>query len=184
LRAAGHKVVETREPGGTPISEQVRTIIMEMKNQSMSPRAEILLFCAARAQLVEEDIRPALQAGTVVISDRYADSTLAYQGYGHGLDREVLRQILAFATGGLQPDLTVLLDIDPAQGLERRRSGKGEWNRLDALTLEFHQRVRRGYLEMAAGEPARWQRIDAAQAPEVIQAQLRALVSTRLQAFV
>jgi dTMP kinase len=182
LRQQGYTVLITREPGGTPISEQVRTIIMEMKNQSMSPRAEILLFCAARAQLVEEVIRPALQAGTVVISDRYADSTLAYQGYGHGLDRTALRQILAFATGGLQPDLTVLMDLDPAQGLERRRTGKGEWNRLDAFTLEFHRRVRQGYLEMAALEPARWQRIDAGQAPDVIQTQLRQLVAARLRA--
>jgi dTMP kinase len=181
LRGLGYEVLVTREPGGTPISEQVRAVIMEMKNQSMSPRAEILLFCAARAQLVEEVIRPALLRGVVVISDRYGDSTLAYQGYGHGLDLDALRQILIFATGGLTPDLTLLLDVDPALGLDRRRSGKGEWNRLDAFTLEFHQRVRRGYLEMAGSDPQRWERVDAGQPPEVIQERLRAVVLGRLE---
>ena len=112
VRQLGYDVLTTREPGGTSIGDQIREVIMSMKNKSMNPRTEILLFCAARAQIVSEVIRPQLEKGVVVISDRYADSTLAYQGYGHGLDLKVLRGILDFATGGLTPDLTLLLDVD------------------------------------------------------------------------
>jgi dTMP kinase len=180
LRQQGYTVLITREPGGTAISEQIRAVIMEMKNQAMSPRTEILLFCAARAQLVEEVIRPALNAGTVVICDRYADSTLAYQGYGHGLDLDFLRRLLQFATGGLWPGLTLLLDIDPADGLGRRVGGQVEWNRMDAYQLPFHERVRAGYLEMAACEPQRWKIVDASQTRETIQTQIREIVLARL----
>ena len=111
LEAQGREVVRTREPGGTDIGDQIRSVFMNMKNKSMDPRTEILLFCASRAQLVEELIRPSLAAGKLVLCDRYADSTMAYQGYGHGLDREDLTRLLAFATGGLKPDLTLLFDI-------------------------------------------------------------------------
>lgn len=117
IREQGFEVLTTREPGGTFIGDQIREVIMRMENTMMSPRAEILLFCAARAQIVEEVIRPNLEKGLVVISDRYADSTLAYQGYGHGLDLGILKEILRFATGGLQPDLTLLLDVDVEEGL-------------------------------------------------------------------
>jgi dTMP kinase len=120
LRERGHAVLTTREPGGTVIGDQVRQVLMRMENTAMNPRTETLLFCAARAQFVEEVVRPHLAAGEVVISDRYADSTLAYQGYGHGNSLEALRALLAFATGGLQPDLTLLLDVDPEIGLSRR----------------------------------------------------------------
>ncbi|MDZ4159840.1 MAG: dTMP kinase, partial [Anaerolineaceae bacterium] len=137
-------------------------------------------FCAARAQLVDEVIRPQLELGTLVLSDRYADSTLAYQGYGHGIDRAVLRKLLDFVTGGLQPDLTLLLDIEVEEGLRRRRSGGGEWNRLDDYGLQFHRRVRQGYLEMARSEPQRWAVIDAGQPPEAVQADLRRLIMARL----
>ena len=127
----------TREPGGTSIGDQIRQVIMKLGNTSMHPRTEILLFCAARAQIVEEVLRPNLERGVVVISDRYADSTLAYQGYGHGVDLDELRRLLAFTTGGLKPDLTLLLDVDVVEGLKRRQTGGGEWNRLDAYEISF-----------------------------------------------
>ncbi len=179
LRQAGLNVLTTREPGGTPIGDQVRAVLTSLENTAMHPRTEILLFLSARAQLVEQLIRPALRDGKVVICDRYADSTLAYQGYGHGYDRAQLRQLLEFATGGLWPDLTLLLDVNPEEGLKRKRTG-GEWNRLDAYEVAFHQRVRAGYLEMAAGEPARWVVVDASGQFEQVQQAIRQVVLERL----
>ena len=181
LRSRGYTVLTTREPGGTPIGDQVRQVLTCMENQGMSPRSETLLFCAARAQLVDQVIRPALARGEVVISDRYADSTLAYQGYGHGNDLAVLRQLLHFATGGLWPELTLLLDVDSAAGLERRRSSGGEWNRLDDYALSFHQRVRQGYLDLARSQPERWVVVDAAQPMDAVQQALRQVVLRRLE---
>ncbi len=179
LRSQGLDVITTREPGGTPIGDQVRAVLTNLDNTAMHPRTEILLFLSARAQLVEQVIRPELKAGKVVICDRYADSTLAYQGYGHGYDRDQLRQLLNFATGGLWPDLTLLLDVDPEVGLKRKRSG-GEWNRLDAYEVAFHQRVRAGYLELAASEPQRWARVDASCMSDDVQEEIRRVVMGRL----
>jgi dTMP kinase len=181
LRERGYDVITTREPGGTPIGDQIRAVLTQLDNTAMHPRTEILLFCAGRAQHVEQLIRPALAAGKVILCDRYADSTLAYQGYGHGVPLDVLRQLLAFTTGGLQPDLTLLLDVPVEQGLQRRRCSGGEWNRLDAYELEFHQRVRRGYLEMAAGQPERWREVDASLSIPEVQAALRQVVLHKLQ---
>lgn len=181
LRQKGYEVVTTREPGGTAISDQVRAILARMDNKAMYPRTETLLFCAARAQLVDEVIRPALARGAIVLSDRYADSTLAYQGYGHGNDLTVLRQLLNFTTGNLWPDLTLLLDLEAEEGLKRRRQGGGEWNRLDDYSIAFHRRVRQGYLEMAAAEPERWQVIDASASPAEVQQTLREAVCRRLE---
>ncbi len=182
LKAAGRDVLLTREPGGTGIGEQIRHVLHDLANTAMQPRAELLLYSAARAQLVGEVIRPHLQRGGLVLSDRFYDSTLAYQGYGHGLDLMVLRQIQAFATSQLTPDLTLLFDIDPECGLQRRQTGEGEWNRLDAYALEFHRRVRDGYLELAAAEPERWVRLDAAQDVEALQAQVWDVIAARLAA--
>jgi dTMP kinase len=137
----------------------------------MRPEAEILLFSAARAQIVGQVIRPHLQQGGIVLCDRYADSTLAYQGYGRGLDLGTLRSITAFATGGLTPDLTICLDIAIEVGLQRKSAQ--EWNRLEAQTLAFHQRVREGYLEMSAAEPERWLVVDATQSVAAVQAVIR-----------
>jgi len=181
VRQLGYEVLTTREPGGTYIGDQIREVIMNLKNSSMNPRTEILLFCAARAQIVSEVIRPQLEKGLVVISDRYADSTLAYQGYGHGLDLEVLRGILTFATGGLSPDLTLLLDVDVETGLARRQQGGGEWNRLDDYALAFHRRVRNGYLELAAAEQRRWVRIDASLPPPKVQQHMQEAVLQHLR---
>jgi dTMP kinase len=181
LRERGHDVVLTREPGGSGIGDRIRAVLHDPANTAMDARAEILLYSADRAQHVAQLIRPALARGQIVVSDRYADSTLAYQGYGRGLDLEMLRAITAFATGGLAPGLTLCLDIAPQAGLARRRSGEGEWNRLDAETLEFHQRVRAGYLELAGQEPARWVVIDADRPPGEVHAQIRGVVEARLE---
>jgi dTMP kinase len=179
LRQHGFNVLTTREPGGTSISEQIRTVLHNLENKEMNPRTEILLFQASRAQLVEQVIKPHLKKGGVVLSDRYADSTLAYQGYGHQIDIESLRVLVTFATGGLKPDLTILLDVDVETGL-RRKELKGEWNRLDAYDLEFHQRVRQGYIQLVQAEPERWEVIDASHSPKKVQDELRRVVAERL----
>jgi dTMP kinase len=183
LEARGYPIFAAREPGGTAIGEQVREILMRLDNTAMHPRTETLLFCAARAQLVEQVLKPQLAAGCIVLLDRYADSTLAYQGYGHGNDLQLIREILRFTTGGLVPDLTVLLDVDAETGLKRRKQGGGEWNRLDAYELELHQRVRQGYLEMAAVEPQRWVVVDATPSAGVVQSELQKVVLERIQKF-
>jgi len=180
LRGEGHTVFPTREPGGTSIGEQIRLVIHDLKNVEMHPRAETLLYQAARAQIVEQVIRPRLEAGEVVISDRYFDSTIAYQGYGHEQDLMQVRALVAYATGGLKPDLTVLLDIDVQEGLARKTQNGKEWNRLDAYTLDFHKRVRAGYLEMAKAEPQRWIVINAGGEWEAVQTALRSAILTRL----
>ncbi len=180
LRGCGYVVVTTREPGGTAIGDQIRHVLHDTTNVAMSPTAEVLLYAASRAQLVAEVIQPALAAGRVVLCDRYADSTMAYQGYGRGLDRDALATLTAIATGGLRPDLTLLLDLDVERGLARRRDEGEEMNRLDLEAIEFHRRVRAGYLALAAAEPARWQIIDASRPPIVIQDDLRRLVLARL----
>ena len=180
LRGRGCDVLTVREPGGTSISEQIRAVLHSLSNREMQPRTEILLYCAARAQLVGQVIRPHLQSGGVVLCDRYADSTLAYQGYGRSLDLQTLRMILDFATGGLWPDLTFYLDIDVEAGLKRKKTGGDEWNRMDDLDIEFYRRVRSGYLEMVAQDPARWVVVDAARDAERIAREIRERVEKRL----
>lgn len=171
LRSQGRDVLATREPGGTRIGEAIRDIVLRPGYTEMCPESEILLYSAARAQIVAEVIRPHLQRGGVVLCDRYADSTLAYQGYGRGLDLQTLRTITDFATGRLVPDITICLDIAIEEGLQRK--SVSEWNRLEAQTLAFHQRVREGYLEMVRAEPERWLLIDAAQPIAEIEGVIR-----------
>lgn len=180
LRSKGYQVFTTREPGGTVIGDQIRAILSNLDNVSMQPRTEILLFLSASAQLVEEVIRPLLTQKTIVLCDRYADSTMAYQGYGHGVDLDTLRKLLDFATGGLYPDITFLFDLDIQTGLNRRRNSGGEWNRLDAYAIGFHERVRKGYLELAAAEPQRWIKIDAGQSFDQVQLDLQNALIKRL----
>ena len=179
LRQSGHEVILTREPGGTVIGDQVRTVLLSTENTTMLPRTEILLFQASRAQLVEEVIRPQLARGCVVLCDRFADSTIAYQGYGYRQDLMRLHMIVDFAVQGLIPDLTVLLDLDVEVGL-RRKSGDGQLNRLDAYELDFHRRVRRGYHQLAAQQPERWVTIDAGRPLSEVQADIRQVVLSRL----
>jgi dTMP kinase len=181
LREKGYTVFPTREPGGTSIGEQIREVIHDLKNVEMHPRTETLLYQAARAQIVEQVIQPRLKAGGIVISDRYYDSTIAYQGYGHQQDLAQVRALVKYATGGLTPDLTVLLDVDVEEGL-RRKKKDDEWNRLDAYTVEFHQRVRAGYLEMVKQEPQRWAVIEAGKEWSAVQEDLRRVIMGRLKA--
>ena len=180
LQGLGQSILLTREPGSTAISEQIRSLLHDLRNRAMRPRTEILLYSAARAQLVAEVIRPSLAGGAIVLCDRYADSTLAYQGYGHGLDLDTLRRLTAFATEDLRPDLTLLFDLDPAEGLRRRQTAGVEWNRLDDYDLAFHQRVRLGYHALAQAEPDRWRVLDATQDRDRLQAQVRQVVVERL----
>lgn len=184
LEGKGYPVLATREPGGTSIGEQIRAILLDPQNADMLPASEALLFSAARAQIVNQVIQPHLEQGGVVLCDRYADSTLAYQGYGHGLELEMLHAITALATEGLKPDLTIYLDVDIEEGLRRKlaahKAEQSEWNRLDRQETAFHRRVREGYLQMAAREPDRWLVIDATQPLEAIQALIRARVEAKL----
>ena len=181
LRAENFNVLITREPGGSPIGDQIRQVIMELKNTAMDPHTEFLLFSASRAQHVAEVIRPGLEAGQIVISDRFYDSSLAYQGYGQGLSLETLKDITYFATDGLAPDLTLLLDLPVDEGL-RRREADGNWNRMDAYDINFHRQVRRGYLKLAAEDPQRWVVLSAEQSFDALQEEIRRTVMARLKA--
>jgi dTMP kinase len=177
IQAAGREVLLVREPGGTEAGERIRAILMDRAESSvrLTPRADALLFMAARAQLVETVIRPALERGVVVISDRYLDSTLAYQGFGGGLEIDELRPVGAFATGGLRPDATLLFDVPVEVGLARKSAA--ETNRFEAhFDVAFHERVRAGYLALAVAEPDRWRVIDAsASEADVLAVALAAL---------
>lgn len=181
LSRRGYSIYSVREPGGTAIGEQIRGILHSMTNQEMNPHAEVLLFSASRAQLVAQVICPALEAGQIVLCDRFYDSTFAYQGYGRGLDLQALQQITQFATGGLRPDVTIYIDISPQEGLRRRRRDKtAEWNRLDDLPTDFHRQVYEGYQRLIAAEPDRWVVIGGERPIDVIQADIRAAALERI----
>jgi dTMP kinase len=161
VRGHGVDVVETREPGGTSLGESVRKILLSPEGDGPSAQTELLLFLAARSQLVTEIILPALEAGKWVVCDRFSDATVAYQGYGRGIDIEAVKHLNEFATGGLRPDRTILLDLDVETGIERAVTGKrefaesGDGDRMEKEAIEFHRRVRKGYLELADQEPER-----------------------------
>jgi len=179
LRAQGLEPVMTREPGGTPFAERVRGLLLDSPDPP-GPLAEALLMVAARADLVRRVLEPALRSGRVVLCDRYADSTLAYQGAGRGLDPTLLSAMNRAATGGLTPDLTLLFDLDPAIGMARRERATGPTNRLDREPLEFHQRVRGFYLELAAREVDRFVVLDAAEPPDRVAARAWSALEERL----
>lgn len=181
LQQQGYGVVTTREPGGTRIGNGIRSLLLNIEHTEMIPRTETLLFNAARAQIVHEVIRPALESGQIVLCDRFADSTLAYQGYGYGQDREELALLIRYATGGLTPDLTFYLDVAPEVGLARKRSGSSEeWNRLDARTLAFHRAVAAGYAGLMAAEPSRWCRIESDKEAQAVHRAILAQMTARL----
>jgi len=180
LAAAGVAHIVTREPGGTTIGEQIRAILLGTENRAMVPKTEALLLVAARAQHVAEVIEPALARGELVLCDRFAGATFAYQGYGRGLPLAELRQLQAFAAGVLIPDLTLLFDLPVEIGLARRQAA-GDVNRLDAAGLDFHRAVRRGYLELADDDPARWRIIDATRPLAEVRAETLAIVEQRLR---
>lgn len=167
LRSRGYRVTDTREPGGTPLGERVRTALFDSDAPPKTPMAVALLYAASRAQLVSDVIRPRLEAGDIVVADRYADSTLAYQAFGQGLDLHDMRSLVALATGGLMPDLTLYIDVPPAVAMARM-DGRGETNWLDAQSEVFHSRVRHGYLRLAAQEPSRWRIIEGTAAADAV----------------
>jgi len=188
LQAQGRRVAVTCEPGGSRIGAELRRVLLSLENRDLTPQAELFLYLADRAQHVAQVVRPALEAGAVVLSDRFADSTVAYQGYGRGMDPELLHQLNEVAVAGLWPELTILLDLDPVIGLERavaRNHSEGKTSaegRFEAESLAFHGRVRRGFLDLAARFPERISVVDASGTPEAIALAVRALVEARLHA--
>jgi len=172
LIEAGLKVEVAREPGGTRLGERVRDILLDPASVGMKAMAELLLYQASRAQLVTERILPALSVGSVVLCDRFTDSTLAYQGYGRGLPKDEIETLSRMATGDLVPNLTMVLDIDPALGLVR--AARGGADRLEAERMAFHERVRQGFLELAKADPARCVIIDASGSVEEIHSMILA----------
>jgi len=188
LRSTGRDVVVTFEPGGTKIGERVRALLFDLAHGEMTARTELLLMNAARAQHVEQVIEPALTAGKLVLSDRFAESSLAYQGFGRELGLDVVEPICDFATGGLKPDLVLLLDLDVAEGLKRNwkldagsaRTEATKGNRFEAESLAFHQRVRDGFLQLAKREPDRFVVLDATLPPDELEAGIRKAIAEQL----
>jgi dTMP kinase len=198
LAAAAYPVIVTREPGGTPISDMIRRIVLDLQHSEMVSTTETLLFSAARAQHVAERIQPYLTLGGIVVCDRFADSMLAYQGYGSGQDLDELRTLTRIATSGLRPDVTFYLDLAAQEGLDRKRKAAQrpsnasplsprapeaepqEWNRLDARDLAYHERVRSGFLELVKLEPERWQVLDAHLAMDELSERIWQAIEPRL----
>jgi dTMP kinase len=167
----------TRDPGGTPLGKQIRRIVLHSET-AIDPTAELLLYQADRAQHVSEIIAPSLSKGLVVLCDRYVDSSLAYQGYGRNIDLALIRQLNEIATGGLMPELTILFDIDSEAGLSRLHPSGHD--RLECEAMDFHKRVRNGYLELSRQEPHRWRVIDASRAMSAVQEDLQSIVAEKL----
>ena len=186
LRSKQRIVSLTREPGGTTIGDQVRKILLDPANKALDPAAELLLYAASRAQHLTEVIGPALERGAVVLCDRFSDATIAYQGYGRGLDRDMIDRLDRMVTAGMRPALTLLLDVDVAVGLARAR-GRNDLEGLEAEArfenenLKFHDRVRRGYLALAKEEPSRISIVDAALTPDRVQEKIREIVNRLLE---
>lgn len=188
FRDQGRPCVITRQPGGTPLGSLIRRVLLEVGKEPIAAPAELFLYLADRAQHVHNVILPALEAGKIVICDRYTDSTLAYQGYGRGIDLKFLRQLNAFADRGVQPDLTFLLDCPVELGLSRTaqrhlKSGSGQdrEDRFEHEKLEFHQKVREGFLDMARAEPRRFRIVDAARSVEEVTKEIRTLIDRELE---
>lgn len=180
LRAINIDVVTTREPGGSAAAEAVRDLLVNGEPGRWLPLSEAMLLSAARHDHVMRTIRPALAAGTWVLCDRFADSTMAYQGFGHGLDQDTLTALRDMAVAGTVPDLTVILDIDPAQGLARAAARRGGEDRYERMQLSFHEKLRAGFQAIAKAEPSRCALIDASAGVDLIQAAIRALLVDRL----
>jgi dTMP kinase len=181
LRKTGYDVCLTREPGGTPISEQIRDMLLNPDHSEMTATTELLLYAASRAQHVSEVIKPALEAGKVVISSRFADAMVVYQGYGRGLDLERINHLNRIATDGVTPDATFVLDLPVEVGLRRVQNSRGGLDRLEREKIEFHRRLREGYQTLAKQEPQRIKIIDAQVNPEQVYAQIQAAIQPLLQ---
>jgi len=180
LQVQGYEPLITREPGGTPIGDRVRAILLDPAHEEMAPSTEFLLFSAARAQHVRQIILPHLAQDGIVLCDRFADSSLAYQGYGYELDLEAVLSITKFATDGLVPDLSFYLDLPVEIGLRRKVGGDGDdWNRMEQKGIAYHQRVRAGYRAMTARDPDRWVVVDATASLSEIQAVIQRAIEER-----
>lgn len=187
LTSNGMRIALTREPGGTPIGDQVRKILLDPANRMLDPAAELLLYAASRAQHLHEIILPRLAEGTTVLCDRFSDATLAYQGYGRGLDQEMIRALDRIVTAGIRPNLTILFDIDPSLGVARARGrnnsrGLETEARFENEELAFHDRVRRGYLALAAQEPDRIRVVDGLGSLDAVQERVRTIADEMLRA--
>ncbi len=180
LRNQGYHVLETREPGGTAVAEQLRACLLTRQDEVLTPWSEALIVLAARSQHVEHVIRPALEMGSIVLCDRYADSTLAYQGAGRGLDMTLLAKLNQAAASRTMPDLTFLLDLPVDTGLQRRHHNQMEINRIDAESLHFHERVRKGFRALARRAPTRIRVIAAQRLPDVISREIERVTGTYL----
>ncbi|MDI6739511.1 MAG: dTMP kinase [Candidatus Edwardsbacteria bacterium] len=180
FRRQGHKVVVTREPGGPHIAENIRRILLDARHHAMHPMTELLLLEAARAQHVAEVIAPALKSGAIVICDRFADSSTAYQGFGRKIDRAMVEELNRIATGGTWPDLTLVIDVPVDEGLKRATKRKRRFDRMESQEKQFHLRVRNGFKALAKSEPARVKLLDGTFPPDVIQAAVRQLVLNKL----
>jgi dTMP kinase len=177
LDAMGIAHIITRDPGGTPLGRQIRRILLNPENP-VHPMTELLLYQADRAQHISELIMPALHAGKLVICDRYVDSTIAYQGYGRGIDFKIIDELSLISTGGLKPEMTILFDLESSDGLARLHPGGHD--RLEREALEFHLKVRQGYLNLAQAEPERWRILDASKPMSVVQSEFRRLLLEKL----
>jgi len=180
LEGRGRTVLVTREPGGAPIAEAIRALLLDPANAAMTATTEMLLYAAARAQHVDEKLRPALEAGTVVLCDRFADSTTAYQGAGRALPMDAVQTIHDVATRGVWPDLTVVIDLPAEAGLDRARQA-GEADRIERETVAFHERVRAEFLRLAEREPRRVKVVDGTQGVDDVAADIRRLLDTALE---
>ena len=176
-------VVVTREPGGTDLGMHLRRLLLEAGEHSIADRTELLLYAADRSQHVDHKLRPLLAKGAIILCDRYTDSTIAYQGWGRGLDINLINQLNAIATGGLESDLTLWLDVDVEVGLARKRGSWQKADRIEKETLAFHRQVQQGYRELAASYPHRIVRVDASLDKEAVQEQIREFLSARLEAW-
>ncbi len=180
LTKKGYKVILTGEPGGTQIGEKIRELLLSIEHKGMTPLAELLLYNASRAQHIQEVILPAMSKGAIVITDRFTDSTVAYQGYGRGIDLNIINSIKKMVAAGLRPDITILLDLDVEIGLRRNR-GINKTDRLELEDVEFHKRVRNGYLEIAAREPERIKLIDASKSIKQVQKKIIKIITDFLK---
>jgi len=181
LKSRGHQVIITREPGGTPLAEKIRKVLLDSRNHQMSPLTELLLLQASRAQHLAQVIIPALKAGKIVVCDRFADSSTAYQGYGRGMDLEMVKQLNQIAVDGCWPSLTLVFDLPVEQGFARAAKRKRALDRMEQQQKAFHQKVRRGFQAIAKADPARVKVLDGSFPPDVIQAAVRQLVHNRLK---
>lgn len=181
LEAAGIAVVKTREPGGSPAGERIRTLLVEGDPGSLTPMAEALLHFAQRAEHLHNTIQPALARGAWVVSDRFADSTMAYQGYGHRLGRRIIGNLYRLVCGTFQPDLTLILDVPVEIGLARAAARRGTETRYERMDVSFHERLRRGFLDIARREPRRCAVIDTTQSLDAVTAQILTTASRRLR---